>query len=124
MPFTITWTQQGVVWKYSGRLTGSDLLTSNLQIFGDERFDELRYQIVDLSDVEEIDVSEAVMRKVAHLDMAAARTNPRVKVAVISTSDAAAQLNEFYQKYTDGKSPWKNRDFSSFEQAEAWATAP
>lgn len=120
MPYLISWKQHGIVWHYSGVLTGNDLLQSNFDIFGDERFDDIRFQIVDLTKVDRIEVTEKLMRKVAHLDMAAARSNPRVKVAVISNSDAATKLNEYYDKYCDDKSPWETRVFSSIEEAESW----
>lgn len=120
MPYLITWQKQGVIWRYSGVLTGEDLLQSNFDIFGDERFDDIRYQIVNLIAVDSIEVTEKHMRKVAHLDMAAARTNPRVKVAVVSNSEAATQLNVYYDKYCDEKSPWETKVFSSVEEAEAW----
>lgn len=120
MPYQISWQEHGVTWHYSGVLTGKDLMQSNFDIFGDERFDDIRYQIVDLTGVEEIQVTEQHMRKVAHLDMAASRSNPRVKVAVVSNSEAATQLNVYYDKYCDEKSPWETRVFGSIEEAEAW----
>jgi hypothetical protein len=62
MPYTTTWEDHGVIWNYSGFLTGNELLHSNLEIFGDERFDDLRYQIVDLTAIEGMDVTEKHMR--------------------------------------------------------------
>lgn len=120
MPYKITWQEHGVVWHYSGVLTGNELLQSNLDIFGDERFDDIRYQIVNLAGADKIEVTEGHMRKIAYLDMAAARTNPRVKVAVVSDNDAATQLSVHYDKFCDAKSPWESRVFSSIEEAEAW----
>lgn len=120
MPYKISWQEHGVVWHYSGLLTGNELLQSNLDIFGDERFDDIRYQIVNLAGAEKIEVTEQHMRKVAHLDMAAARTNSRVKVAVVSDSDAATQLLVYYDKFCDKKSPWKTQVFRSIEEAEDW----
>lgn len=120
MPYLISWQKHGVIWRYSGVLTGEDLLQSNFDIFGDERFDDIRYQIVNLTAVDHIEVTEKHMRKVAHLDMAAARTNPRVKVAVVSNSEAATQLNVYYDKYCDEKSPWETQVFSTIDEAEAW----
>lgn len=95
-------------------------MQSNFDIFGDERFDDIRYQIVNLTAVDSIEVTEKHMREVTHLDMAAARTNPRVKVAVISNSEAATQLHIYYNKLCDEKSPWETKVFSSDEEAYAW----
>jgi len=100
MPYKTTWLANGIIWTYSGVLTGNELLNSNFEIFGDERFDDIRYQIVDLSAVEKVEVTENHMRKIAHLDMAAARTNPRIKVAVVSTTSIASDLRVFNTKNT------------------------
>lgn len=124
MPYTITWQTHGIAWTYSGVLTGNELLQSNFDIFGDERFDDIRYQIVDLTRVEKIEVSENHMRKIAHLDMAAARSNPRVKVAVVTTAPGGQFLSDTYDKYTDGKSPWEMKVFATVDDAMKWANEP
>ncbi len=120
MPYTTTWQAQGIVWTYSGILTGEELLNSNLEIFGDERFDDLRYQIVNLTSVEEVKVTENHMRKIAYLDMAASYTNPRIKVAVVTTDLEGQFLSNTYDKYTDGKSPWVTEVFATMEEAMEW----
>lgn len=104
-------------------MTGNELLQSNFDIFGDERFDDLRYQIVDLTAVEKVEVTESHMRKVAHLDMAAARSNPRVKIAVVAADQDGQFLSDTYDKYTNGKSPWFTQVFTNISEAEAWVEA-
>lgn len=120
MAYTTTWLPHGVIWVYSGKLTGNELLQSNLDIFGDERFDNLRFQIVDLTNVDSLEVTEKHMRKIAHLDMAAARSNPRVKVAVVTTSDEGLGITNYYDQQTAEKSPWTTKIFSTFKEAQAW----
>jgi hypothetical protein len=123
MPYLTTWRPDGIIWTYSGTLTGDELLDSNFEIFGDARFDDIRYQIVDLSAVEEIKVTEKDMRRIAHLDMAAARSNPRVKVAVVSTAKDGQFLSHAYKQFTKGKSPWITHLFSTLEEAKKWLNA-
>jgi hypothetical protein len=120
MPYTTTWEARGVVWNYSGTLTGNELLQSNLEIFGDERFDDIRYQIIDLTAVNAMEVTRRHMRKIAHLDMAAARTNPRVRVAVVTTSEGGIDMTDIYKQYTVEKSPWHTKIFTTREAAAAW----
>jgi len=120
MAYTITWSDKGIIWEYSGVMTGEDLINSNLEIFGDERFDDLRYQIADLTRVEAIDINEIHIRKMAYLDLAAARSNPNIRVAVVSSSEATAQIGESYANYSKEKSPWKTKIFSSLEEAQEW----
>jgi hypothetical protein len=125
MPYTTEWLNHGIIWTYTDILTGNELLESNLEIFGDERFDELRYQIVDLRAITAIQATESHMRKIAHLDMAAALTNSRIKIAVVfPTYSIDKRFHQQYLKYTDKKSPWETKDFASLAEAKAWAQAP
>ena len=121
MPYTTTWTEDGgIIWNYSGLLTGAEVIRSNMEIYGDERFDSLRYQIVDLREVTANEISKADMRKIGHLDMAAARSNPRVRVAVVTEDPVGAEISQFYAEITRG-SPWKMAIFRKMDDALAWA---
>ncbi|MGZ0655515.1 hypothetical protein ACWPKO_12110 [Coraliomargarita sp. W4R53] len=123
MPYNTTWLPHGIIWTYSGILTGEELLNSNFEIFGDERFDDIRYQIVDFTAVEKLEVTPNHMRKIAHLDMAAARTNPRVKVAAVASKDEEILICDIYDQYTGEKSPWAMQVFPTLAEAKAWAIA-
>jgi len=120
MAYKIEWTKRGVIWTYSRTMTGEDILQSNLEIFGDERFDDLRYQIADMTAVDRIQMEDVHIRKMAFLDMAAARSNSKIRVAIVSTTDAAKDLGDAYKKYAAEKSPWETRIFSSRDAADAW----
>jgi hypothetical protein len=120
MAHTITWKDKGIIWAYTGTLTGPELLESNFKIFGDERFDDLRYQIADLTGVEKFDFNAKHMRKIAHLDMAASQTNPRIKVAIVTTSEIGVELTRVYEKYTSEKSSWDTGIFANLKDAETW----
>jgi hypothetical protein len=123
MPYKTIWQANGIVWTYSGVLTGNELLNSNFEIFGDERFDDLRYQIVDLTAVEKIEVARSHVRKIAHLDMAASRSNPRIKVAIVTTAPDGQFISDIYKQYTEGKSPWVTKIFTAMDEAMQWAQA-
>lgn len=120
MPYTTTWHDRGIVWTYTGTLNGPELLESNFEIFGDERFDDIEYQIADLTGVEKFELTETHMRKIAHLDMAAARSNPKIKVAVVTGSETGVELTRIYQKHVTEKSTWEIGIFESLEDAKTW----
>jgi hypothetical protein len=65
MAYTMEWEGRGVCWTFNGALTGRELLRSNLEIYGDERFDNMRYQIVDLTQIDSMNVSAEDMKKIA-----------------------------------------------------------
>lgn len=119
MPYQIEWKPQGVYWTYTGHVTGEDILESNFEIYGDARFDDLRYEIVNLLEAETISVSERHMQKIAFLDVAASRSNTKIRVAVVAREAEAVQLQELYSKYSHGHT-WPVRMFHSIEAAESW----
>ncbi len=119
MPYQVEWKNSGVYWTYTGVLTGEDILKSNFEIYGDPRFDGLSFQIVNFLNVEKFEVVERDIQKVAYVDAAAARTNYRIRVAVVARSKEAIKLKELYAKYSRGGG-WPTEVFGSVEEAEAW----
>ena len=119
MSYQTIWTDRGVEWIYHGTVTGKEIIQSNEEIYGDPRFDDLRYQLVDLTQVERFEVSDKEMRQMAYLDAAAARTNPRIRLAVIATGESGRSVFDAYAKNI--KNPvWKHELFSSRKNAEDW----
>jgi hypothetical protein len=119
MPYEIIWTDKGVVWEYSGLLNGADIIESNDRIYGDSRFDGLEYEIADLSRVTDFEVTDFEMRKMAHLDQAAARTNPRIRLAVVAPEGPAREIADAYQRYSSN-AQWENAIFDTRAEAESW----
>lgn len=120
MPYTTHWTAQTITWTYSGKLTGDELIQSNMEVYGDPRFDDIRHQIVDLRGITENLVGDSHMRTVAHLDMAAARSNPKIKIAVITHNRKGMEMSDTYDSHTVSKSPWVTKAFCTIEQAHEW----
>lgn len=119
MPYTTEWENQGIHWHYWGEVSGEELIQSNLEIYGDERFDRMKYQIVDLTGVDSFDVTHDDMLKMAAYDRAAARSNPSVKVAVIAHIATIKSLTTLYDAENQ-QSPWETRMFDTVEEARFW----
>ncbi|HVT03068.1 MAG TPA: hypothetical protein VHL58_06780 [Thermoanaerobaculia bacterium] len=109
-----------MTWTFSGVVTGEELLGSNQEIYGDERFDEMTYQIVDLTRVERFDVTQDDMEVMASNDKAAALSNPFVKVAIAARDETIKQLSSYYEAHSS-ESPWKQQIFDTLSDAQAWA---
>lgn len=122
MAYITEWEAKGIFWKYRGTLTGSELLQSNREIYGDKRFDNMRYQIVDLTGVNAIHVSAKDMLTLAACDEAAAISNPNVRIAVVATKAEAKALSYFYDDESTA-SPWETKLFASVRDARAWLKA-
>ena len=123
MPYSTAWEPGGVIWTFWGVVSGEEILRSNQEIYGDARFDELKYQIVDLTRVERFDATRDDMAMIASNDIAAARSNPRVRVAVAARDELIRELSVFYETASAG-SPWRQRIFDSVREARSWVTRP
>lgn len=119
MPYAMSWKTGGVIWRFHGVVTSEDVIQSNLAIYGDSRFDNLRYQVVDLSTIEQFSVTSDALDEIAAMNRAASLSNPRLVVAVAATGEEALKLAEIYESAMS-KSSWKVRVFRSVKDAEDW----
>jgi hypothetical protein len=117
--YKITWEEHGVYCKFSGTVSGGELKQCNNDIYGDERFDKIKYQIFDMLDVTELAIKTIDVHIAAACDSAAAITNPNIKCALVATDEKAHALSEVYQRGIL-TSPWKGRSFTTIMEAYAW----
>lgn len=119
MSYKITWKTKGVIWTFHGTITGQDAIKANQAIYGDPRFDNLRYGIVDLSLAEQFELAGEDVEIVAALDEAATLSNPRLVVAIVATNLESLKFSELY-KSAMSKTSWKVEIFPSREDAKDW----
>lgn len=119
MPFNTTWIRNGIERKAFGKVTGGDIITFRNALYGDERFDKLRYILTDFTEVDSIDMTEEDIRKLAYLDKAAALTNPKCKIVIVIRDDTKKILAEKYANLMNN-SPWQSMVFETVEQAREW----
>ncbi len=84
------WEPEGVVAKYSGVVSGDDLLECVRRIQADARFDDTRYVIHDLSSIEGHGIGEATLTDLAVLHIGAAASCPNCRVVFVSEDAALA----------------------------------
>ena len=71
MAYELSWEVNGVYWKYSGKVTGSEIVEASTLIYDDERFDILKYKLVDFLDVESIEIEKEELRLIAYQHLVA-----------------------------------------------------
>ena len=113
------WLGKIIHWKFQGEMTAQQLIDSFASLYGDERFDDTRGQVRNLRNVKGTFTVEDV-RKIAAYDRAAAKTNPNMKVAVVTrahenhTAYAALYDAELYD------TEWEVSLFTCEEDALSW----
>ena len=121
MPHTLDWEKRGAYWKYSGDVSGEEVMSACASIYGDPRFDSLDYKIVDFLGVNSLEMNEAQLLKIAFQDKAAELTNPRIQSAIVMT--VGVELGEKFASYF-GDSAWDVEVFSDIESARQWIAPP
>ena len=119
MPYETTWEKKGIYWKLYGIVTGNDIEQLTIDVFGDSRFDDIRYVILDFLNIDDFDMSDDELESIAAQDLAAAITNPYVKIAVITTHPRVMELSTMFGKIF-GEHPWKVSVHENIEEARRW----
>jgi len=119
MPYEAHWEDEGIRWVFSGIVSDDDLMRCNLELYDDERFESIRYEIADFRAGESFTVTAKTLRHVARMDKDQAVRNPSVKVAVIATAIVQKGLAQVYA-LSGGETPWVTEVFDTEESARAW----
>jgi len=121
MAFDLIFRDGGFYILHSGQVTLDEINEVNGLIHGDPRFDEHRFQVIDLLDADFAGVRLQDSRIPAATDYAASRSRETVKVAILATDETAIR---FCRQYVDTAermgSRWSFRFFEDRDDADAW----
>lgn len=116
----------GVYWQFAGSVDTEQLILAFNGFYGRKGFSNTRYQIRDYRQVNasDADIDVEGIAKVAAYDLAAARSNPRMRVAlVIAPHEMSETLAYLYEAETLA-SEWKYRVFTNLDTARVWCRQP
>jgi hypothetical protein len=117
MAYELTWEDNGVYWKYTGKVVGQELIEASTSIYGDERFVDLKYKFVDFYDADSIEINKDELALIAYQHLAAERANPYLKNAILVKSDDEL-AHEFAAYFT--RSSWEVKVFTDPNEANRW----
>ncbi|KKK75535.1 hypothetical protein LCGC14_2872750 [marine sediment metagenome] len=124
MPYQISWEKKGVVQKFHDVITPIELISCNENVYGDSRFDAIRYQILNLTEVRTVDLTDPdkaiqLVRRIAATDRAAAKSNPNMKIAIVASLEILGSLANLYSSELSD-SPWLSDVFETETEAREW----
>jgi hypothetical protein len=117
MAYDIIWEDNGVYWRYRGRVTGKEIVQASTSIYGDPRFITLKYKFVDFLEAESIDIDKDQLALIAYQHLAAERSNPYIKNAILIKTGASI-VDDFAEYFN--KSSWEIRVFYDRDEADQW----
>ena len=121
MPIKIKYIDGGVGVEFisSGVVTGADIIAANKKIYRNENFSKHRYKIVDRTKCTKYQASKEEIIIIAEQDKVAAKTNPNIIIAFISTSPLQYGMSRMYQAYV-GDNGFLTGVFRDRKSAEKW----
>ncbi len=121
MPYKITWEPTYVSFDYHGEVSSEDIIESNKEVYGDPRFDQIRWELVSFDETESITFTNANIRLIAYMDQAAARSNPHISVAFVGKTKILQEVEDAYSN-TGVEPIWPLLHFDNREEAIAYIT--
>jgi hypothetical protein len=121
MPCDIEWHGKAVHWKFSGVSEADEQIEKFSSLYGDERFDSTRAQIRNYNDATNRKFSLNEIKRIAAYDLAAAKTNPQMKIALVL--DSKDQEKTAFMSFYDAElydCTWQVSFFESLEDALVW----
>jgi len=118
MSYQLVWEPNGVYWKYYGKVSGLEVFDATMIAYGDSRFDQLEYKLVNFLDIESIEMKEAEVRAIAKQHKSAERHNPYIKNAIVLKSKTNELAIKFAALFSD--SHWDVQIFDNLDAANDW----
>ncbi len=117
MTYKLNWEPDGVYWEYYGKVSGKEIIETSTSIYGDERFDTLKYKLVNFLGAESIEMNDDEVALIAHQHRTAERSNPNIKSAIVIKSGREI-ADKFASFFTD--SFWEVKVFQDLDEANNW----
>ena len=118
MPNKLMWEPEGVYWKYYGNVSGKEIIDASTSVYGDPRFDNIHYKLVDFLDIDSIDIKDNEIALIACQHKAAEKSRANIKNAIVTR----AQSGEIAEKFAAffNESSWEVRVFDNLDDANDW----
>lgn len=119
MPYQNKWEEVGLHRTFTGTISGQEVLTANLSIQGDPRFDDINFVLNDFTAIDGFDVTEIDISKIVATDNAAAISNPNLKIAIVATDKSLLEWIYMYLGKME-TSPYQCQIFHNKNDALTW----
>lgn len=119
MPYKIFWEPAGVLLKWYGKCTYQENLDANGKLYGDKRFESIRYQISDVVDADTSEFTDNNVKIIAKLESKAVIWNKHLLVAHVTNDEKLIRQINLYEEIMND-SNWKFGIFGNLEEARKW----
>lgn len=118
MPFELSWPAPHTAFRrFAGHVTDAEFTRSFKAVMADPRFDDLRFNVVDLTPVESFSVSDDSLEMLATMAYGASKSNARVEVTIVAPTSTGQQLVRRFMDF--GLAPYPVHVFASYGAANS-----
>ncbi|NWF37075.1 hypothetical protein [Mariprofundus sp. KV] len=119
MPYTNNWRPNGLHRIFTGKVSGDEILTSNLEIHTDVRFKHIAYIINDFSEITGHSIESSHTEAYASTDVMISRTKHQLKIALLVPQPNQLELAHSYCELMR-EELFECAVFQSAEDAHCW----
>lgn len=119
MAHTVSWKPEYLYRKFSGEITGEEVLKSNFDIQAHPRFAKIKYLINDFNEVTAAHIDAEHTRIFASTDDIISDTKGKLKIAIVTSNPVHIELAKGYRAAMKNKL-FECEIFSSVEEAKQW----
>lgn len=122
MSYKLEWVGNNVFAEFYGEAKMSEIATCNELIYGDHRFDNMKFQFIDFLKVTKFIIKNEEFEDIILLDKSATRWNNNVKIACVTVDELIKKL---IVEYTNALKDfgWTCKQFETIEAAKNWCEA-
>lgn len=122
MAHTIEWTTDGIIRVFTGHLSPDEILKSNLDIFAQPNYANIKYIISDFTGVTSFTVDNEHTKILASTDDIISNTKGKCLIAIVAKQDEHIALAKNYQKEMKNNL-FVSEIFNTIDDAQKWVAS-
>ena len=121
MPHTNTWEPDGLFRKFTGAITGVEILKANLVLYEDPKFQNIKYVITDFTEITDHSIETAHTEVYAKTGVLISDTKGELKIALVIIQASLISLANNYRELMKD-TLFECEIFKTVADARKWAS--
>lgn len=113
------WEREGLCRVFTGKISCSEILDSNIELHASPRFDDIKYLINDFTGSTEFEASSRDIKECIAIDNAASKSKQQLRVAMVAKIEPILTCAHLYALKMENSS-FECRIFDNIDDARCW----
>ncbi len=121
MPHKANWEEEGIYWEFFGKVDAEEMISCNRELCLDPRCNNIRYEILDFTDVTETPVNQEDLQSIAAINFGSSFYLLNLRIALIAPQAKMKGLcNAYITEFKKLGTPWEITIVDDLRQARCW----